>query len=169
MLGGKYKEAIDQINSAGFNVFEFQYWFIPKEILLAQMAGYRGKSLEARSQYEAARIILEREVHLHPGDARMRSSLGIAYAGLGRKEDAIREGRRAVDLLPITKEAMVVPLRMQDLAQIYLIVGDKKAALDEVEKLLSIPSYLSVPYLRIDPLWKPLAKDARFQKLIAEN
>src|ERR1051326_8986710 len=169
ILDGKYKEASGQINSAGLKVFEYQFWFVPKELLLAQVAGYLGKSGEARSQYEKARIMLEREVRQHPEDGRMRSSLGIAYAGLGRKEEAIREGRRAVDLLPITKEAMIVPIRMQDLAQIYLMVGDRKAALDELEKLLSIPSYLSVPYVRIDPLWKPLAKDPRFQKLVGES
>jgi serine/threonine-protein kinase len=166
---GKYAEAVDEVNSAGFKVFQFQYWYIPKELILAQIHSSLGKSREARSEYDAARLVLEREVRQHPDDARLRSSLGIAYAGLGRKADAIREGRHAVDNLPITKDALIVPIRMQDLAQIYMMTGDRTKAIQELDTLLSIPSLVSVPYLRIDPLWKPLANDARFQKMLAEK
>ena len=86
----------------------------------------------------------------------VHSLLGIAYAGLGRKEEAIREGKRAVELLPVSKDAIWGPGLIENLAFIYVLVGEQNAALDQIEYLLSIPSELSVPLLRIDPRWDPL-------------
>ena len=94
------------------------------------------------------------------------SALGIAYAGLGRKQEAIRQGEVAVDLLPTSKDAMRGPYRLMDLAQIYTMVGDYDRAVKWLEYLLSIPSRLSKVLLRIDPTWDPLRNHPRFQKLV---
>ena len=99
----------------------------------------------------------------------MHSALGIAYAGLDRKDDAIREGKKGIELLPISKEAWAGTYRVMDLAQIYTMLGEKDAAIDQIEYLLSIPGELSIPLLRIDPKWDSLRDRPRFKKLIAED
>jgi serine/threonine protein kinase/tetratricopeptide (TPR) repeat protein len=120
--------------------------------------------------FDSARIILENKVQLRPGEALFHSRLGIVYAGLGRREEAIREGKKAVELLPVSKDAFEYGLLyVTNLAQIYVMVGDYDSATDQLEYLLSIPSYISIPYLRIDPTWAPLRNHPRFQKLLARN
>jgi hypothetical protein len=122
-----------------------------------------------REHYDSARALLEIRIEESAEDSRLHSALGIADAGLGRKGDAIREGKLAVELLPISKEAYRGAYRAIDLAQIYTMVGEKEAAIDELEHLLSIPSPLSVPLLRLDPIWDPLRDHPRFQQLVAQE
>lgn len=99
-------------------------------------------------------------------EAEIRSSFGLDYAISGRKEDAIREGKKAVELWPVSRDAVWGPERLWDLTQIYVITGDHDAAIDQIEYLLSIPSELSVQWLRLDPLMDPLRNHPRFQKLL---
>ena len=113
--------------------------------------------------------MLEAQIQEHPDDERLRSALGIAYAGLGRKGDAIREGELAVEVLPMSKEAWGGAYRLEDLARIYTMVGDYDAAIDQLESLLSVPSPTAVPWLRIDPTWDPLRDHPRFQQLVASE
>jgi tetratricopeptide (TPR) repeat protein len=120
----------------------------------------------AHVSYDSARSILEQELDAHADDYRIHSTLGIAYAGLGRKEDAIREGKRGVELMPVSKDAFSGPVTVRDLAVIYAMVGQYDAALDEIEYLLSITGWWSVQDLRLDPIWDPLREHPRFQALL---
>ena len=119
--------------------------------------------------YTSAQTILESKIREDPNDARFHSSLGITYAGLGRKDDAIREGRLAVELLPVTKDAWIGSWRLEDLAHIYTMVGEYDLATEQLEYLLSIPCEVSIPLLRLDPIWDPLRDLPRFQKLIGSG
>jgi tetratricopeptide (TPR) repeat protein len=166
LIDGKYREIVDRLGSTDITALNDQYWSLPKDLVLAEANDCMDKPVEARKHYDAARVFLEHEVQLHPDDARLHSSLGIAYAGLGRKEDAVREGKRGVDIIPLSKEAIIVPLRMADLARIYTMTGDHNGALDMLEKLLSIPAWISVPLLKLDPVWKPLRNNPRFQRIV---
>ena len=96
----------------------------------------------------------------------MRSALGATYAALGMDEEAIREGQRAIELVPISKDALGGTTRLADMAAIYVTVGRHDAAVDLIEQLLSIPSGISVPLLRIEPVWRPLFDHPRFKQLI---
>ena len=98
----------------------------------------------------------------------LHSSLGLAYAFLGRSEDAIREGELAVALLPVEKDAVYGPHCVEYLAQIYSLVGEHEAAIDQIEYLLSIPSNLTLANLRAHPYWDPLRDHPRFQALLEE-
>jgi serine/threonine-protein kinase len=138
---------------------------VPKALLGAMAAEAQGDRASARSFYESARTQLEPEVHEHPDDFRYRAPLGRAYAGLGRKQDAIREGERAVELLPISRDAFDGSTILEDLGGIYAQVGELDKALEIIEKLLSIPSYFSRVLLRIDPKWAPLRDHPRFRQL----
>jgi len=91
-----------------------------------------------------------------PDDVRMYSAPGIVLAGLGKKDEAINMGKRAIELLPIEKEAWRGWHRELDLAKIYTMVGEYELAIQKLDYLLSIPGELSVPYIKIDPVWKDL-------------
>jgi tetratricopeptide (TPR) repeat protein len=149
--------------------FETQFYYVPKDQLYGQVYGLMNESHFERKHYDSARALLETRIEGGAEDARLHSALGIAYAGLGRKEDAIREGKLAVELLPISKEAYRGAYRAIDLAQVYAMVGEADAAIDQIELLLSIPSPLSVPLLRLDPIWEPLRGHPCFQRLIGEE
>jgi tetratricopeptide (TPR) repeat protein len=119
----------------------------------------------AKKHYEYAARLLEEKIKEDPEDSRYYSALGIAYAGLGKKEDAIRAAQKATEILPISKEAYRGVFRAKDLAQVYAMVGEFNKALDLIERLLSIPGEISVPLLLTDPVWIPLHSNPRFQKL----
>ena len=91
----------------------------------------------------------------------------MADALLGHKEDAIREGRRAVELLPVTKDSIVGSLLVQYLALIYAWTGEKDLAFEQLAIAARIPGELSYGNLRLRPYWDPLRRDPRFDKIVA--
>jgi serine/threonine-protein kinase len=171
VFDGNYQEALDRLSLKSQDIDNQEYiddreYFIPNALLYARIYGYMNKKELARKYYDEARSILESKIQQLPEYARFHSALGVAYAGLGRKEDAVREGKLAVEMLPVSKEAMRGPYRVEDLARIYVMVGEYNAAIDRLEFLLSIPSQVSIPLLRLDPAWYPLRDHLRFKKLI---
>ncbi len=88
-------------------------------------------------------------------------------AGLGQKEAAIAEGRRAVNLMPLSRDAYDGMFVLQGLAQVYTWTGEKEKALELVRQLMSIPGYLTYGYLKVDPSWNPLRDDPRFEQFVA--
>jgi TolB-like protein len=138
-------------------------------ISLAQELALRGDATQARIQAEVARGVFEERVRAAPDDAPNRAALGISLALLGRKSDAVREGERAVALLPVSKDAMSGPYVQHQLARIYLYVGEPEKAIDALEPLLKIPYTLSPAWLRIDPNFDPLRKNPRFERLAARK
>jgi serine/threonine-protein kinase len=134
---GNYQVALDLLGRASSQVMiDYQFGYVPKAQLYAQVYGLMGNRELEQVYYDSARIDLETRVREQPDDARYRSALGIALAGLGRKDDAIREGELAVELLPMSKEAWRGAYRMEQLARIYTMVGEYAAAIDRLEALL---------------------------------
>jgi eukaryotic-like serine/threonine-protein kinase len=164
---GKYQKALDQLTLIGG--INNQDSFIPAAMRYARIYRYKENGLAKKSlmeKYEEARSILEAKIRQDPNDARFHSSLGITYAGLGRSEEAIREGKKGVELLPLTKDAMRGVSSVEASARIYVMVGEFDLAIDQIEMLLSRPSELSIPLLRLDPAWNPLRNRPRFKKLL---
>jgi serine/threonine protein kinase/tetratricopeptide (TPR) repeat protein len=161
-----YQAALDLLASTPVESFQSQFGFMPKAQLAGGVYLLMGEPERASASYDSARILLEKEVKERPEDHRIRSSLGIVYAGLGRKEEAIREGKLGVELMPVSKDAYIGLYRVEDLAFIYLLVGESDLALERLEYLLSIPCKLSVPLLRLDPRWDSLRDHTRFQELL---
>jgi eukaryotic-like serine/threonine-protein kinase len=136
-------------------------------ICLLQAYALKGDAESVRLYAEEARKAFEEQLRATPNDAQRHFDLGLALAYLGRKEEAIREGERCVALDPISKDAQFGPYFQHQLVRIYLLVGEPAKALDQLEPLLKIPSYLSPGWLKIDPNFDPLRKNPRFQKLVA--
>jgi tetratricopeptide (TPR) repeat protein len=122
-----------------------------------------------RAYLDSARTILESQVQAQPDEASFHSQLGVVYADLGRKADAVREGEAAVRLLPVSKEAYRGVNLQAALAQIYATVGKRAEAIERLKYLLSIPSLISPATLRVDPRWAPLRGDPGFERLVGRN
>jgi TolB-like protein/Flp pilus assembly protein TadD len=150
------------------DVFEDQWNYLPKDMLLGVVQTLAGDAEGGRRLLESARAHLERELATRPDDHRMHSSLGNILARLGEKEAAIREGKRGVELFPTSKDAMIGPARLVDLAGIYTITGETAAALDLLEQVAMIPTE-SLFALRLDPRWDALRGEPRFQRILAKQ
>jgi TolB-like protein/Flp pilus assembly protein TadD len=138
----------------------------PKAALEGSLYLFLGDKEKAHAAFEQARIVAERLVRDAPDDPGRHAQLGVVLAGLGRKEDAIREGRKAVELLPESEDAFDGPQATAALAEIYAWVEEHDDALRLLDHLLNVPSGLTVWGLKLDPAWDPLRKDPRFQALI---
>jgi serine/threonine-protein kinase len=131
-----------------------------------------GDRRSAIIRYDSASVYYKRIMRSNPQSAYLsmyRSDLGLAYAGLGRCQDAIREGEEASRMVPISKDALVGADRVWDLAEIYVRCGRYESAIDQIETVLSMPSYQSVGLLRVDPIWDPLRSNPRFRRLVEGN
>jgi serine/threonine-protein kinase len=144
---------------------------LPTDLLRAQALEAHGQTERARTAYEAAIRMLERDVEQQPTEPSFHAFLGRAYAGVGRKDEAVREGRRAVELLPVEVDAFAGPFYLVELARIYGRLGDADEAIPVIRQLLAMPAglALSVPVLKIDPVWDPIHKDPRFQEILVES
>ncbi len=120
----------------------------------------------ARLAFTEARVRVDRLVHEQPDFAAGISALGMIDAALGNKDDAIAEGRKAVDLLPIGKDAITGSILLQNLAVIYAWTGEKQAAFDVLNQLVGMPGYLSYGQLSLHPYWTHLRNDPSFAKLL---
>ena len=117
----------------------------------------------ALALYDSARIALEKEVAIEPTEL-AHGALGIAYAGLGRASDAVREARTAVEMAK--GSAWYEPILRTWLARTYVMVGEHEAAVDELSWVLAAPGDLTVPLLKVDPRWDPLQSREDFQRLV---
>jgi serine/threonine-protein kinase len=135
------------------------------EGLIAQMTQ---DDARARSAFTAARAEQEKLVGTHPDDAGAISVLGLIDAALGRKEDALREGRRAVELLPVERDVLNGARMIAGLARIAASVGDKELACEHLAHASRLPN-ASVTYgqLKLLPWWDPLRGDPCFEKVVA--
>ena len=134
------------------------------EGVIARMTKDDGK---ARAAFTAARAEQEKAVQAQPNYGPALCALGLIDAGLGRKEEALREGRRAVELLPVEKDAINGPLMIEYLAMIAAWVGDKNLACEKLAIAIRPPSTISYGQLKLLPFWDPLRGDPRFEKIVA--
>ena len=143
---------------------DFGVW--QKASLEGAIYRYQDDKMKAQAAFEHARTVAEQLVGDAPHDPGRHAALGIILAGLNRKEDAINEGKKAVELLPESEDAVDGPKATAALAQIYAWVGEHDEAFRLLDHLLAVPNGLTMPFLKLDPVWDPLRSDPRFQALI---
>ncbi len=163
---GHYDAALERLTAIPEDVREEQVVFIPKEAYVGWIFELMGEPAEARRHYENARALLEGKVRESPDDERVHAASGWVYAHLGLADEAIREGRKAVDLLPVSLDALDGPFYLEYLAEIYTIVGEHDEALEILEHLLEIPSWTSIGALKFHRVWDPLRENPRFKALL---
>lgn len=162
----KYEQALHEIASISAFPYEYQEQYEQKHLSFARTYWLLNNQLLSRTYADSSRMTLAAELSKRPGVARLHSALGLSYAFLGRTKEAIKEGKRALELMPVSKDALDGPSYVHYLAQIYAIIGAQDLAIEKLEYLLSIPSPLSVTWLKIDPTWDGLRNYPRFQKLL---
>jgi TolB-like protein/class 3 adenylate cyclase/Tfp pilus assembly protein PilF len=134
----------------------------------ARAAALQGKADLARNKFHDAKAQIEKQLREQPDLAVAHCVLGFTEAMLGNSENAVREGQRAVELLPPTKDAINGVLLLQYLAVIYAWTGHKDLAIQTLEQTLTIPSEVSYGNLRLNPHWDPLRGDPRFEAIVAK-
>jgi TolB-like protein/Flp pilus assembly protein TadD len=127
----------------------------------------RGDESAARVAFATARAELEKIVRDQPDYAAALCALGVVDAALGNKANAIREGQRAVELMPVSKSAPEGALFIRNLAVIYAWTGEKDRAIDRLAEAVKLPDDVSYGNLRLNSLWDPLRGDSRFEAIVA--
>jgi tetratricopeptide (TPR) repeat protein len=144
-------------------------WARPKPLLEAMSYVAMGMQDRATPLFDEARRQLEEAVAAEPEDPRYHSSLGLAYSGLGRAREAVREGERAAALLPVSEDAIYGIPYLEDLATIRAMMGDAAGAVRQYEELLTMPSWISYHQLQADPRLDGIRNDPLFQELLERH
>jgi TolB-like protein/Flp pilus assembly protein TadD len=140
---------------------------IPYSYWEGVVARWQGNSEMAHNAFTAARSEVEKALDNRLEFPQALSLLGMINAGLGRKEEALRQGRRACELVPITKDAVDGIDYVINLAQIYAWLGEKDLAIEQIEMVQRFPNPLSYGLLKLHPHWDSLRGDPRFEKIVA--
>ncbi len=144
---------------------------IPAALLEAQLYTLMNRREPARRSFEQARTILEGRRRATPGDSRVYAALAQAYAGLGRRNEALAAAARAVELVPMSRDVLNGAPAVYWQARTLMLLGDNEGALERLEQLTAYPFYPNQPFgttpiqLRLEPWWDPLRNEPRFQKL----
>jgi TolB-like protein/Flp pilus assembly protein TadD len=139
----------------------------PKSWYKGLVARVQGNIDTAQHAFGEAGRVVEADLARWPDDVKTIMMLALIHVALGRKEDALREGRRAVGLLPTSKDAYDGPILATNLAAIYAQVGERDLALEQLATLVEVPNGPTLGTLRVEPEWDSLRGDARFEKMVA--
>jgi TolB-like protein/Tfp pilus assembly protein PilF len=139
----------------------------PRDWYVGLVARSFGDTSGAQRAFTAARAITATTVQDQPEYAPAWSALGAIDAGLGHKSDAIAEGKRACELLPVSKDPLDGPFYVTNLALIYAWVGEKDFALEQLAISAEIPAGVTYGELKLSPIWDPLRGDPRFEQIVA--
>jgi len=165
-----YAEALEVLESVpGESHWGFLTYF-QKNLASARIYHHMGQMDLRGFHAEAARIAIEQAMVGNPEDARLYAALGEALAYLGRGDEAVQAGLRAVEISPVEADAIEGPQFVLGLAWIYTLVGEQAEAIARLEYLLSIPAgnLVSQVLLQHDPAWDSLRQNSAFQSLLQE-
>jgi tetratricopeptide (TPR) repeat protein len=163
-LDSTAQAALDRLSIDRFGADSSGYY-----LAKARSYRYRGNLNTSRIYFDSAAVVLEKRVQARPDDPAIRSSLSFAYTGLGRRDAAIREGQRAVELRPPSKDTWLGVDMVRNLAVAYATLGEADSAVKQLRFLLSVPSWISKPWLRADPTWDPIRRHAGFKALVEKD
>jgi tetratricopeptide (TPR) repeat protein len=167
LIERNYRAAEEALATPGRAEFDDNGFFMPREWIEGMIARALGDKAKANAAFLAARNRAAAAVAQGPADARALIVLGQIDAALGRKEDAVGEGKRATQLLPISKDALIGAILVERLARIYAQVADTNRALDFLEYATKLPNGPTYGSLKLEEDWDRLRGDPRFEKIVA--
>ena len=164
----RQQDALAALEASPVEVIQDDMFYHPKALLQGQVYLEAGDTVQGRKRLQNAVAFLADTLRAKPNDVRIRLALGLAYAGLGRKTEAVREARRAMDLMPVSRNSPNATAVMAEAAEIYAHVGEADAAFELLDLLFAMPAgrEASVGLLKAHPSWDPLRKDPRFERLL---
>jgi TolB-like protein/Flp pilus assembly protein TadD len=165
-LERKFPEALEALQKFPGEILDTHSGRAPKAFFEGLVYHYQGDKPKAAAAFEHARVVAEQLVHESPDDAARHALLGEVLAALGQKNAAISEGKRGTELLPESEDAYDGPQMSAALASIYAWSSENDQTLRLLDHLLETPNGITVPLLKLDPVWDSLRKDPRFQALI---
>jgi tetratricopeptide (TPR) repeat protein len=165
-----WAKAREILNRSASEAFSFDYGdgSVSREAGEIWLLRLRGDSPKLEPRFEAARDRLKRKIEQNSEEVGLLSSLGMFDAALGRKQEAIQEARRAVEMVPITKDAEKGTGLVTNLAIVYGWLQEPELAFRELTVSVNTPGGVCYGELAFDPFWDPLRKDPRFDKLLAQ-
>jgi TolB-like protein/Tfp pilus assembly protein PilF len=167
ILNGNYQIALTYLPDLDKNTTNIAYFNSLISLLYATTYKLLNQPEKAVSYFNSAKKLLESYINQNPDNTGLYMSyLGVAYAGLGMKSEAIATGKKGVELFPISKDASTGPRCIENLAKIYVMTGEYNLALEQIKYSLSINAGLTVNMLLLDPDWKPLWDLPEFKKIV---
>jgi TolB-like protein/tetratricopeptide (TPR) repeat protein len=145
-------------------------WGLPRlgpDFGVGVVARLKGDESSALATFMRARAQQEEEIRAHPDDVTLLAELGLIDAGLGRKEEALNEGRRAMELAVPVKDSSAEPYVKLCFTIICAWTGECELAVGQLEALTKTPGQYTYGDLRLNPMWDPLRGDPRFEKVVA--
>jgi TolB-like protein len=169
LIDGNYAEA-ERVLAASprkdFQDIDFSFYY-PKAWFEGIIAREKNDSAGAAAAFRNARAILAQRLVVKPEHARTIAVLAQVDADLGDKELALKEAQHAIELMPVSRDIYDGGLVLEGLGQVYTWSNDPDRAIEQLQKLTAMPSYINYARLKFHPLWKPLRGDPRFEKVVA--
>ena len=162
---GDFRAAADRIQTTRGEWLGMPVYIRPRQLLAGLAKLWLGERDLAQQQFEMAVSKLQARLIDAPDNEKVLSSLGVAQAALGRRDQAIEAALRATEIVPIATDPWFALAHIEDLAWVYTILGDYDSALEQLEILLERPSRITMSYLKLDPRWAPLWDQPQFQEL----
>jgi TolB-like protein/tRNA A-37 threonylcarbamoyl transferase component Bud32/Flp pilus assembly protein TadD len=148
------------------NSLEWSFPQLGRDFWVGVVARLKGDETSARAAFIRARAQQKEEIRGHPDDVTLLADLGLIDAGLGKKEEALNEGRRAVELGSSVKNSFTEPYVKICFAIICAWTGERELALGQLEALTKTPGSHTYGNFRLSPMWDPLRGDPRFEKIV---
>jgi hypothetical protein len=162
------KDLLEKIKQGEDNQFAYASVAVPVGCYAILLARLQEEEPDADLNFAQTRDQLDQKVQKSPGNAQLLSSLGVVDALLGHKEAAVSEAERAVEMVPISKDALIGSTIVTNLAVVYAWSEQLDRAFATLNPLTKIPYGIYYGQLKLDPYWEPLRKDPRYDKLLAE-
>jgi len=162
---GDLRAAVDRIQTTREEWLGMPIFLRPRELVTGQAHLWLGEQDLAEQQLELAVAKLEARLADTPDSPKASSSLGVALAALGRRDEAIEAALRATEIVPLATDPWFAQVHIEDLAWVYTLLGDTESALEQLAILLEQPSRITIPYLKVDPRWAPLWDLPGFEEL----
>ena len=164
----RHAEALAMLDESRSELSRDGFVYQPKSLMRARLYDGLGDQAQARASYTIARGLLRDSATTHPDDPSIGIALGLAYAGLGQRADAVREARRAMELAPVAKSTPAATAFMGGAVEVFGKAGEIDRAMELLELLFSMPAgrEVTVAFLRVWPGFDPLRGDPRFEQLL---
>ena len=166
---GRFEQALRRFDADQDSWQRTKFGHRPSSFMRAAVLEFMGREEEALVEWRSALELIDQALEDEPENYLLHASSGVAHAALGERERAIEAGQRAMELLPVSKDARYGLVCEVDMARIFTMLGEHDLALNQLDRLLTIPSWVSVPWIEVNPLWEPLRDHPRYAGMLESH